>query len=149
MRFLSDLHGAMKEGAVRRIRPEDPDRQRDFTPLDWVKIREPEILAVQIGHNHGLLSVGFSAEDKGITNGDPIHGGYFEQRQKLADGPATVQTILVTMLPKVGATANLKPRGDEPVNGYAPFCEPVLSTHTTVFLGLRLREIDQEMSHCT
>jgi hypothetical protein len=98
----------MKEGAVHRIRPEDPDRQRDFTPLDWVKIREPEILAVQIGHNHGLLSVGFSAEDKGITNGDPIHGGYFEQRQKLADGlaalPATVQTILVTMLPKVGAT---------------------------------------------
>ena len=121
----------------------------DFTPLDWVKHREPEILGVQIGHNHGLFSVGFSAEDKGITNGDPLHGGYFDQWQQLAEGlaalPDTVQTILVTLLPKVGATANLRPRGDERANGYAPFYEPVLSTHTTVFLGPRLREIDLEI----
>jgi hypothetical protein len=121
----------------------------DFTPLDWVKQREPEILAVQIGHNHGLFSVGFSAEDKGITSGDPVHGEYFDQWKKLADGlaalPETVRTILVTLLPKVGATGNLKPRGDERVNGYAPFYEPVVSTRTTVFLGPRLRQIDHEI----
>jgi hypothetical protein len=146
---LGDLHISLN--ARFTLNPAQSIDFANFTPLDWVKIREPEILAVQIGHNHGLFSVGFSAEDKGITNGDPIHGGYFEQWQKLADGlaalPDTVQTILVTMLPKVGATANLKPRGDERVNGYAPFYEPVLSTHTTVFLGPRLREIDQEIKH--
>ena len=121
----------------------------DFTPLDWVKHREPEILAVQIGHNHGLFSVGFSAEDKGIANGHPVHGGYFDQWERLAAAlaalPGTVRTILVTLLPKVGATGNLKPRGDERLNGYAPFYEPVLSTRTTVFLGPRLRQIDHEI----
>jgi len=146
---LGDLHISLN--ARFTLNPAQSAEFADFTPLDWVKFREPEILAVQIGHNHGLFSVGFSAEDKGITNGDPIHGGYFDQWQKLADGlaalPDTVQTILVTMLPKVGATANLKPRGDERLNGYAPFYEPVLSTHTTVFLGPRLREIDQEIKH--
>jgi hypothetical protein len=121
----------------------------NFTPMDWVRLREPQILAVQIGHNHGLFQVGFSAEDKGITNGDPVHGGYFDQWQKLADGlaalPDTVQTILVTLLPKVAANGNLKPRGDERVNGYAPFYEPVLSARTNVLLGPRLAQIDQEI----
>jgi hypothetical protein len=144
---LGDLHISLN--ARFTLNPAQSADFADFTPLDWVKHREPEILAVQIGHNHGLFSVGFSAEDKRITNGDPVHGGYFDQWQKLADGlaalPDTVQTILVTLLPKVGATGNLKPRGAERVNGYAPFYEPVLSTHTTVFLGSRLGEIDQEI----
>jgi hypothetical protein len=144
---LGDLHISLN--ARFTLNPAQRADFADFTPLDWVKHREPEILAVQIGHNHGLFSVGFSAEDKGITKHDPVHGGYFDQWKKLADGlaalPDTVQTILVTLLPKVGATGNLKPRGDERVDGYAPFYEPVLSTHTTVFLGPRLREIDREI----
>jgi hypothetical protein len=144
---LGDLHISLN--ARFTLNPAQSVDFADFTPLDWVRHREPEILAVQIGHNHGLFSVGFSAEDKGITTGDPVHGGYFDQWKKLADGlaalPDTVQTILVTLLPKVGATGNLKPRGAERVNGYAPFYEPVLSTHTTVFLGSRLGEIDQEI----
>jgi hypothetical protein len=144
---LGDLHISLN--ARFTLNPAQSADFANFTPLDWVRHREPEILALQIGHNHGLFSVGFSADDKGITNGDPVHGGYFEQWQKLADGlatlPDTVQTILVTLLPKVGATGNLKPRGDERVNGYAPFYEPVLSTHTTVLLGPRLGEIDQEI----
>jgi hypothetical protein len=144
---LGDLHISLN--ARFTLNPAQSADFANFTPLDWVRHREPEILALQIGHNHGLFSVGFSADDKGITNGDPVHGGYFEQWQKLADGlatlPDTVQSILVTLLPKVGATGNLKPRGDERVNGYAPFYEPVLSTHTTVLLGPRLGEIDQEI----
>jgi GDSL-like Lipase/Acylhydrolase len=144
---LGDLHISLN--ARFTLNPAQGADFANFTSLDWVRQREPEILAVQIGHNHGLFSIGFSAEDKGITNGDPVHGGYFDQWQKLADGlaalPDTVQTILVTLLPKVGATGNLKPRGDERVNGYAPFYEPVLSTHTTVLLGSRLGEIDQEI----
>jgi hypothetical protein len=144
---LGDLHISLN--ARFTLNPAQSADFANFTPLDWARQREPEILAVQIGHNHGLFSIGFSAEDKGITNGDPVHGGYFDQWQKLADGlaalPDTVQTILVTLLPKVGATGNLKPRGDERVNGYAPFYEPVLSTHTTVLLGSRLGEIDQEI----
>ena len=140
---LGDLHISLN--ARFTLNPTQSSDFADFTPLDWVKHREPKILAVQIGHNHGLFSVGFSAEDKGITNGDPVHGGYFDQWQKLAALPDTVETIVVTLLPKVGATGNLKPRGDERVSGYAPFYEPVLSTHTTVFLGPRLSEIDQDI----
>ncbi len=54
-----------------------------------------------------------------------------------------VGTIVVALLPKVGAVANLEPREAERVNGYAPTYGPVFSTSTAILAGDRLAAIDQ------
>jgi hypothetical protein len=147
METLGGLH--LSINARFTLNPSQDPAFAGYTPLDWVEKRQPEILCVQIGHNHGLFAVGFSAEDSGITIGDPYYGSYWDQwksvASRLAGLPESVKTILIVLLPKVGATANLMPVGDERVNGYATYYQPVLSTHTTSLSGQRLRGIDLEI----
>ncbi len=138
----------------------NPSRNPEFdnlTPLDWVTRRKPGILLVQVGHNHGLYRIGSEAVatappgDTFTEPGGPGHRPYFEQwaqlAKRLAQLPSEVHTILVTLLPKVGAVANLRPRGVERDQGYAATYEPVLSTSTSVLAGSQLRAIDQEIQN--
>src|SRR5581483_233885 len=61
----------------------------------------------------------------------------------LAGLPAEVETILVALLPKIGAVAGLDPRESRRENGYAPSYGPVLSVSTAILAGGRLAAIDQ------
>ena len=134
----------------------DPELD-DLTPLDWVTRRRPGILLVQVGHNHGLYRIGSDAVatappgDTFTEPGGPGHAAYFDQwarlAERLAQLPSEVRTILVTLLPKVGAVANLRPRGVERDQGYAATYEPVLSTSTSVLAGSHLLAIDQEIQN--
>jgi hypothetical protein len=104
------------------------------------------MLFVQIGHNHGLYTIGSTAQDVPFDMGDTPHGDYWTQwgrlAQELAQLPADVGTILIVLLPKVGAVANLRPSAVERDAGYAPSYEAVLSGSTSILPGSRLSQID-------
>jgi len=130
------------------LNPSQDPELNDLTQLDWVEKRRPKILLVQVGHNHGLYSIGADAQDGSFTqSGGTGHAEYFDQwgelARRLALLPPEVGTILVVLLPKLGAVANLQPRGVEREQGYAESYEPVLSASTNILAGDRLRTIDQ------
>jgi lysophospholipase L1-like esterase len=120
------------------LNPSHNPEWQDYTPLKWVEVRQPKRLVVQIGHNHGLFQFGFEAQ----TVGDPYTGltqkgtapfqqqpdDYWIQWQKVADAlaalPRSIETIVVVLLPKVGAVASLEPGSDKRVNSYSDFYEP-------------------------
>lgn len=139
-----DLHIAINGRFT--LNPSQDPAFDGFTMLDWVRAREPETLLVQIGHNHGLYTIGSEAKDVSFTQGDAAHGDYFAQWGRLAAElaalPATVTAILVVLLPKVGGVANLRPRGVERPGGYAPTYEAEFSGSPAVLPGARLAEID-------
>jgi hypothetical protein len=143
---IGDLHRCIN--AKFTLNPsQDPDFD-DFSPLDWVRARRPRRLLVQIGHNHGLYQIGSEAQDVAFDQpgGDGFHGDFWSQWQTLATAlanlPTEVGTIVVALLPKIGAVANLTPREDSRANGYAPTYGPVLSVSTSILAGPRLAEID-------
>jgi hypothetical protein len=144
---IGDLHFAINGRFT--LNPSQDPAFDGFTPLDWVRARRPQRLLVQIGHNHGLYQIGSEAQDVPFDQpgGDGLHGDYWVQWQTLAADlaglPAEVSTIVVALLPKVGAVANLAPREADRENGYAPTYGPVLSTSTAILSGERLAAIDQ------
>jgi hypothetical protein len=144
---VGDLHLAIDGRFV--LNPSQDPAFNDLTPLGWVRARLPRRLLVQIGHNHGLYRIGSAAEDVPFDQpgGDGMHGDYWQQWQTLAAAlaglPAAVGAIVVALLPKVGAVANLQPREDQRVNGYAPTYGPILSLSTAVLPGDRLAAIDR------
>jgi hypothetical protein len=145
---VGDLHLAINGRFT--LNPSQDPAFNDFTPIEWVRVRRPQRLLVQIGHNHGLYQIGSEAQDVAFDQpgGDQLHGDYWSQWQTLAAAlaglPADVSTIVVVLLPKVGAVANLAPREEaERENGYAPTYGPVLSVSTAVLAGERLAAIDQ------
>src|SRR5262249_38970651 len=113
--------------------------------------RRPRRLLVQIGHNHGLYLIGSEAKDVPFDQpgGDGLHGDFWSQWQTLAANlaglPAEVGTIIVALLPKVGAVANLEPREADRENGYALTYGPVLSASSSILPGPRLAAIDQSI----
>ncbi len=133
---VGDLHLAINGWFT--LNPSHNPDWDTFTPLKWAEVREPRRLMVQIGHNHGLFQFGFEAKDQG----DPATGftqkgsapfqqppdEFWTQWQKLADGlaalPKSIETILIVLLPKVGAVASLAPSSDRRTDGYADFYEP-------------------------
>jgi hypothetical protein len=144
---IGDLHLAINGRFT--LNPSQNPEFADLTPLDWVRARRPRRLLVQVGHNHGLYEIGSQARDVAFDQpgGDGLHGDYWAQWQTLAEGlaglPAEVGTVLVALLPKVGAVANLQPREVDRVNGYAPTYGPVFSVSADVLPGERLAAIDQ------
>jgi hypothetical protein len=133
------------------LNPAQQAEYAEWTQLDWVEQRCPENLFVQIGHNHGLFQVGFSATVTGtpidsITQNGGSSDSYWVQWQKLADRlaklPEAVKQILVVRLPKVGAVGNLMPTDAARTNGYAMAYEPTLSTHPRM-AGTVLASVDQ------
>jgi hypothetical protein len=148
---VGDLHLAINGRFT--LNPSQEPGFDDFTPLQWVRARQPRRLLVQIGHNHGLYQIGSKAEDVSFEQpgGDGSHGDYWAQWQTMAANlaalPAEVGTIVVALLPKVGAVANLDPReASRDENGYAPTYGPVFSTSTSILTGERLAAIDQAIS---
>jgi hypothetical protein len=152
-RTIGDLHLAIN--ARFTLNPSRDPELDDLTPIGWVQKRRPKTLFVQVGHNHGLYRIGADAEltgdpaDSFTRPGGPGHAAYFDQWAELAGHlaqlPDEVETILVVLLPKVGAVANLRPRGVERDEGYAETYEPVLSTSTAILSGSDLRAIDGEI----
>jgi hypothetical protein len=123
------------------LNPAQDPANDNFTPLDWVRLRKPNMLFVQIGHNHGLYDIGSNA-----VNGQFDRGDFWDEWQtlatQLAQLPADITTILVTMLPKVGAVANLAPEDEDRTNGYADMYDPVLSVTANMLAGPDLAAID-------
>jgi hypothetical protein len=149
---IGDLHLAINGRFT--LNPSQDADFNDLTPLGWVRARLPRRLLVQIGHNHGLYQIGSQAQDvdfdqSGADDLHGDHGSYWAQWQKLAEElaslPAEVGTIVVALLPKVGAVANLDPRETDRTNGYAPTYGPVFSTSTDILSGERLAAIDQNI----
>jgi hypothetical protein len=146
---VGDLHLAINGRFT--LNPSQDPAFNDMTPIDWVRARRPRRLLVQIGHNHGLYEIGSMARDVPFDQpgGDGLHGDYWAQWETLARAlaglPNEVETILVALLPKVGAVANLQPREVDRDNGYAQTYGPVFSVSTDVLPGERLAAIDGQI----
>src|SRR5262249_35997046 len=128
---VGDLHLAIN--ARFTLNPSQEPAFNELTPLDWVSERRPRRLLVQVGHNHGLYQIGSQAEDVSFTQpgSSGVYGDYWSQWQKLATAlaglPPEVGTIVVALLPKIGAVANLQPRETLRESGYARSYGPVFS----------------------
>jgi hypothetical protein len=124
------------------LNPSQDPAFADLTPLGWVQLRQPRMLIVQVGHNHGLYQIG---EDADATVSFAT-GDYWDEWQQLADRlaqlPAAVETILVALLPKVGAVANLRPQDEDRTAGYADSYDPVFSASARLMAGTDLAAID-------
>ena len=147
---IRDLHVAIDGRFV--LNPSQDPAFAGFTALDWVRERKPEVLVVQCGHNHGLYSIGADADVVPVDGADPERpelGSYWDQWGTLADRlaqlPAEIGTILVCLLPKVGAVANLAPQGANRTDGYADTYEPVFSVSTSVLSGTDLKAVDDSI----
>jgi hypothetical protein len=114
--------------------------------MEWVRQRLPRRLFVQIGHNHGLYSIGADAKNvpfDGIDqNGKTFRESFEALAKQLGDLPGDVQQIVCLFLPKVGAVANLRPQDSSREGGYSESYEPVFSTSKEVLTGKQLSEID-------
>ena len=143
---MRDLHVAIDARFV--LNPSQDPAFAGFSAIDWVRERKPEILIVQAGHNHGLYAIGSLAELADVDGPDPERpeqGSYWDQwtnlAKKLADLPAEIGTILVALLPKVGAVANLQPQGSSRIDGYADTYQPVFAVSTSVLSGADLKNV--------
>lgn len=115
-----DLHVAINGRFV--LNPQRLADFDDYSPLDWVEKRQPEMLVVHSGHNHGLFKFGFLGKNVSITQGEYEGRDYFQQwqevAQRIAKLPATVKRVVVVLMPKVSAVAALLPTSSTRVNGY-------------------------------
>jgi lysophospholipase L1-like esterase len=124
----------------------------NMTPIQWVEARLPKRLFVQIGHNNGLYSIGADADPTKINftqnneNGETFIDSFRKIAQALAELPAEVQSVVVVLLPKVGAVANLKPTDNARHNGYAENYAPVFSISKTLLPGTVLASVDQQIA---
>lgn len=147
VKAVGELHVAVN--ARFTLNPTRDPAFAGFTMLDWVRERKPETLVVQIGHNHGLYEIGSRAERKPIDGTDPIYGSFWDQWARLANElaalPPEVQTIVVMLLPKVGAVANLRAQGLNRTNGYADSYDPVFAPSVGSLTGAELAAIDAEV----
>jgi hypothetical protein len=133
----------------------NPSQNPDFanmTPIRWVEARLPKRLFVQIGHNNGLYSIGADADPAKLNftqdndNGQSFLDSFKVIAEAVAALPADVQSIVVILLPKLGAVANLKPTDNTRQNGYAGNYAPVFSTSKTLLSGVLLAGVDQQIA---
>ena len=138
---LGDLHLAINGRFT--LNPSQDPAYAGYSPMDWVRVREPKRLIIHVGHNHGLYSVGGDGLNVSITQGN-----FWADFQRLAEQvallPDTVGQIIVVLLPKVGSVANLAPVGTQrDPQGYAASYDPVLSTSPSSLSASELEAIDQ------
>lgn len=117
---FADLHLAINGRFV--LNPQLHPDFSDYSPLGWVEKREPEMLIVHSGHNHGLFKLGFLGKNVSITQGEHEGRGYFQQWQevarRIANLPETVKRVVVVLLPKISAVAALLPTSSVREDGY-------------------------------
>jgi hypothetical protein len=147
VKAVGDLHVAVN--ARFTLNPTGAPAFAGFTMLDWVRARQPETLVVQIGHNHGLYEVGSKAAAQPIDGPDKVYGAFWDQWARLAGElaalPPEVGTVVVVLLPKVSAVANLRPRGPNRTNGYADAYDPVFAPAARNLIGAELAGIDAQV----
>jgi hypothetical protein len=150
---IGDLHLAINGRFT--LNPSRALELDDLTPLDWVRLRKPRMLLVQVGHNHGLYQVGSNANVQGspaesfTASGGDGHQPFFDQwtelGRQLAELPGEVKHVVVSLLPKVGAVSNLRPMGVEREAGYAHSYDPVFSVSKKQLDGATLSAVDEEI----
>ena len=123
--------------------------ENDKSAIDWVKIKKPRRLIVQILHNNpakdgvSLFETGFAGEFTTFSYDD-----FAEDLDKLAQDLATlppeIEEIYYFLLPKVGAVANLRP-SSRPKNGYSRSYRPVLYPTPNRLSGEELSEADNSI----
>jgi hypothetical protein len=147
VKAVGELHVAINARFV--LNPTRDPAFAGFTMLDWVRERKPETLVVQIGHNHGLYEVGSRAEVKPIDGTDAVYGAFWDQWARLAGDlaalPAEVGTVVVMLLPKVGAVANLRAQGLNRTNGYADSYDPVFAPSVGSLTAAELAAVDAQV----
>ena len=131
---IGELHRVLNYAFV--LNPAHKTNLQHLTPLDWVARRKPTRLMIQTGHNHGLWDAGFTANYKLVSYAKlRDQAGIEEMAERLARLPAGVEQIVYFLLPKVGAVANLIPKGDLEdgyYDEYAPALVPVPEVQTRV-----------------
>jgi hypothetical protein len=147
---IPDLHVAINGKYV--LNPQNHPNFNDFSPLDWVEARQPEILLIQSGHNHGLFEFGFQGKPGlGITQGQDREGrDYFEQwevvAQRIAKLPAGTRQIVVMLLPKVSGVAALLPTSNDRQEGYAEAYFPRLLPGAARLAGTLVASVDRKVA---
>ncbi len=139
---VGDLHLAIN--ARFTLNPSQDPAYANLSPMGWVAMRQPKRLIVHVGHNHGLYSVGGDGLDVSVTQGS-FWQDFGRLATALAALPNSIEQIVIVLLPKVGATANLKPVGTNRTNGYADQYDPVFATASTSLSGEQLSKIDQSI----
>jgi hypothetical protein len=141
---IGDLHIAINGRFT--LNPSQDPVYEQFTPMEWVRQRLPKRLFVQIGHNHGLYSIGADGKNVPFDGTDQNGKTFLESFQQLADElgklPNDVKKIVCCLLPKIGAVANLQPQDSSRAAGYADSYEPIFSTSKAILTGRQLSEID-------
>ncbi|CAG8866451.1 hypothetical protein PS861_01468 [Pseudomonas fluorescens] len=147
---ISDLHVAINGKYV--LNPQNHPEFNDFSPLKWVEARQPEILLIQSGHNHGLFEFGFKGNPGlDITQGEDREGrDYFEQwkvvAQRIAKLPAATRQIVVMLLPKVSGVAALLPMSSDRQEGYAEAYFPRLLPGAARLAGTLVASADRKVA---
>ncbi|MDY3556663.1 SGNH/GDSL hydrolase family protein [Gemmata sp. JC717] len=145
---VADLHVAIN--ARFTLNPSQNPAFANFTQMDWVRERRPKNLVVQAGHNHGLYETGNNAKlpsggVTGATDGVSFFDQWRELARQLAELPREVERIVVCLLPKLSTVANLRPKGEERRDGYAPSYEAVFSIAPDTMDGTELAAVDKSI----
>lgn len=147
---IGKLHLAINGRFV--LNPSQDPQFNGMTPLDWVEARVPKRVLFQCGHNNGLYAIGADANPANVNftqpndNGDDFYASFNKIAVRLATLPASVEQIVVLLLPKVGAVANLVPSDNSREDGYAPYYSAAFSTSKTTLSGKELAEVDRNVA---
>jgi hypothetical protein len=154
---LIDLHVAIN--ARHLLNPGDSPMLREMRPIDLVALREPRVLLVNLGANHGLFDYTMNGEpERGLQGLDAFARRWEDEiAATLADLPASIERVVVGLMPRPSQVPNLMPpvwhRGpddlpDSDVAGYFGFYTAVLRTdidRSWHYTGAQLRDIDAEV----
>jgi hypothetical protein len=147
---VGKLHLAINGRFV--LNPSHDPQFSGMTPLDWVEARIPKRVLFQCGHNNGLYAIGADANPANVNftqpndNGDEFYASFNKIAVRLAMLPEEVQQIVVLLLPRVGAVANLVPSDTSREEGYAPYYSAAFSTSKTMLSGSALSEVDRNIA---
>ena len=145
---VGKLHLAINGRFV--LNPSQASQFNGLTPLDWVEARQPKWVLFQCGHNNGFYAIGADADPANLDfskpndNGDDFYGSFAKIAARLAALPEPTQ-VVVLLLPKIGAVANLAPSDNSRLNGYAPYYSAAFSTSKTTLTGPVLSDVDRSV----
>ncbi|MEM7442138.1 MAG: hypothetical protein AAF414_02285 [Pseudomonadota bacterium] len=146
---LLDLHLAINSAFV--LNPHQLAAFEDFRPIDWINLRKPKRLLINIGPNHGITNL---SVDDGFANGKFRLAQLPNEIDRLgafiAQLPSEVEHIYFNNLLPPSAIANFMPPRDEDgnippppgANNYFEFYEKRLATGYHRFSGEEMEEVD-------
>jgi hypothetical protein len=126
------------------LNPSQSPKFAGYSQMDWVRERQPRRLIVHGGHNDGLYRVGGGGELARLCESTlPAYRNFLQEILAL---PESIR-ILVVLLPKVSAAANLHPlvNAGKVTASYYETYEPVFSLCGEAIRGCDLRAIDGDI----